>query len=660
MDVSIDNRRKVRTDARGFEAPTAGAARDSMYAAERAGQAELAKARSRIGETLADCGKMLVQYDQHVVKKEYAADMRMLKVRFAGEYANMTRALSEDPSITTSEQFKAAFASRSADIRERVLKAARNGDADGFTFRNMDRWTEEIDMTANIQEAEAMTQATERWIAARDNMTRRVNDARLATEVQTGTTESINALLDVLKEEDAMNAPLWEAKRPLALYSAQKREAANMGAAAVNAFDSGVPALLEEAGKAVESLRAEPERPNIGGIPVPGKDASAAERDAYRANVAAAVSKSIKTDEKQRKQNEENLLNAYYVRGAQQVKRNVDAYAAEVNKLEHLDAAAKDQLVRSFEAKLNASLSSGWALFKKSLGDKVREKNVGMTAAMAEARRLGDYSTLAVNTDFQLIAPTDANVPEEGELSAFRFVRVSDTGAEPGDAEKLRKSKNSLVVGLARLSALEKSSDTFSEDCRTALMDAKLSGITQEDYAVLWDEFGMRCTGERDNESASYFKKAFIGALSSRGLVDADVKFDDYVMSEDTNADADAFLAEVITTAGAMKSFESAQHYIDSAVNEYAKRAQAQQFSRKGIAFIRGGFGASLVGTVREAGVGGAGVLRAISDAREREQRAAEEAKKRQEEAESERKETERGILERTRGYLYGGASQKF
>lgn len=657
MNVEIENRRRVRTDARGFEAPTAGQARDSMYAAERSGLSELAKARSRIGETLADCGKMLVQYDQHVVKKEYAADMRMLKVRFAGEYANMTRELSEDPSITTSEQFKAAFASRSADIRERVLKAARNGDADGFTFRNMDRWTEEIDMTANIQEAEAMTQATERWIAARENMTKRVNDMRLATEVQTGTSASVTALIDAIKQENPNESALWDAKRELALYSVEKREAANMGVAAVNAFDSGVPALLEEAGRAVAKMREEPERVNIGEISVPGEGASEAERDAYRAKVAAAVRKNNADDERRRKQEEEAVLNAYHERGEELVKRQVEAYAAEVNKFPHIDAAAKDGLVRSFESKVRASLSSGWALFKKANADKVRERNVGMTEAMVEARRLRDYSTLAVNPDFQLIAPTDASIPDAGALSAFRFLRVSETGGELGDAEKLRQSTKTLAVGLARLSSLDKSSGTFAEDCRTVLMDAKLRGITREDYATLWEEFGMRCTGERDNASASYFKKALIGALASRGIIKPDVKFDDYVASESTNAEADAFLAEVITTAGELKSFESAQHYIDNAVKEYAKREQGAAFSRAGAEFLRGGWGVSLTGAVRAAGVGGEGVLRAISDAREREQRAAEAAQQRKEKEEAQRKERERDLLGR---YLRRGPSQKF
>lgn len=231
MDANLNTQNRV-SQTRAINVPNMSAGRDEMYAAERAGINELARAYANVSNAIAHCGKLLYQYDQDNVKKQYAADEAVLKQQYATQYAELSNRIAKQR-FGSSDEMRAAFAAGAEEIDERIAagieRGFENGDGSTFRFRNADRFQEQLRQLGEVQKAAALNDATEKWIVAEDNRTQKAFDTQMSTAVLLGDSEEVDRIHKQLVEFYPANKALYDAKRDYALQTIANKSATESG-----------------------------------------------------------------------------------------------------------------------------------------------------------------------------------------------------------------------------------------------------------------------------------------------------------------------------------------------------------------------------------------------------------------------------------------------
>lgn len=231
MDAKLNTQNRV-SPTRAINVPNMSAGRDEMYAAERAGIEDLAAAYAKVGDAIAHCGKLLYDYDQENVKKQYAADEAVLKQQYATQYAELSNRIAKQH-FGSSSEMRAAFAAGAEEIDERIATGVErgfaNGDGSTFRFRNADRFQEQLRQLGEVQKATALNDATEKWIVAEDTRTQQAFDTQMSTAVLLGDSEEVERIHKQLVAFYPANKELYDAKKSFALATIANKAATETG-----------------------------------------------------------------------------------------------------------------------------------------------------------------------------------------------------------------------------------------------------------------------------------------------------------------------------------------------------------------------------------------------------------------------------------------------
>jgi len=228
MDAKLNTQNRV-SPTKGINIPDFTRGRDAAYAAHREGIADLARAYSNVGAAIQYSGKVLYEYDQANVTKQYAADEAILKTKYAEQYAALSDRISKQ-AFSSSAEMKAAFEAGAQEIDERIADGIQNGfnNSDGtvFRFRNADRFEEPLRQLGEIQRATAMNTAVDKWIVEEDHRTQQAFDTQMSTAVLLSDRDGVQKVYEQMCNFYPARKELYAAKRDYALASIANKTAA--------------------------------------------------------------------------------------------------------------------------------------------------------------------------------------------------------------------------------------------------------------------------------------------------------------------------------------------------------------------------------------------------------------------------------------------------
>ena len=582
--AEADFGRKVRPSAEGVRRADMSAARGSVYEAERSGRSELAKAHSRIGEAVAYCGRMLLAYDQHRLKTEYNADMNMARVIYADEFAKVKRE-QEQQTFSSAGAHEAWLRHRSARAVEQAKRRILEGDPDngGFRFRNAERWEDELNLLADVNEATFRVKSTELYLAQRERDTMRTHDAWLSTLAQIGGMEELNAWKKGIDESELSDADreIYGRKYALTKNKILSREAQEDIDVRTQIFGADFERAKGEidANADYSALKQEAfENAGEGGI-------FTAEQVEKNRRTALHNRALIYESDKKREQAAEVEM----WRRTNAMKENaLKSYSEKIGGVSELSDAQKRELLEKMKASLESEAQKRLDAFRRARKAEHADYGGRLVSAVQQAF-VGGYGfeglTQAIptwGTDDSLLDPTNA------ETSVFRFLPAPQVG-EAGYTEISRRSRTNAVAAISRLSKLNAKSETFASDAQRIMEDARLGGITKEDYASAFDVFARICAGENDNEKASYFEDKLFEAIRNAGMIpkerEKEIKSLEAFMRSDLSPDdADRWFLTEIKNATAYRDLASAQNYFGGVIASFTKGMQVRQLTELAVA----------------------------------------------------------------------------
>lgn len=584
MNANLNTTRRVAPSQPRLNAPTGGAARDSVYEAERQGMTQLAKAHSKVGEAVATCGQMLYQYDQHRIKDEYAADMRMLQTIYAEEYAKLNTDFS-NRQFNSGEEFMSAYQAAATDLNRRVRQRITSGDPNynGFVFRNIGRWEEELAQTAEVQAAVAMTNATTSWINTREKITMATNDAKLASIAQYGTVEEARAMIDTMKLENPRYAEYYEAKFTGLESRIKIREATKSVGFYLSELGTASEAILAEATKGV--IAAQNETVNVDLIHgdnlseadlQKNRDAILASRNKHKTDIAAL---------------NEEAKTTFYIAAQEEMLKKRDAF---ITKLDESGISEYDKgtLIQRFDRSALETINRSWSAYQNTIAKNQLAKTSEMRKAISEAEKNGTTYLLSQNSDFWTIVPNDDHMPDIAGSREFRFLRRHESPAT--EDEKLynewvvERSNENTLVALSRLVAIPEDDPAYFEKAKDVLEDLRLSGVLQENYAKVYGTFSRIYSGRKTQhrEALSFFKESVFNAVVEKTSILSDEQkkeiknFDALLQSGVLPPQVCDHLLNIATGSQRFDTITEASHFIESGLGALTESMNAETFAQ--------------------------------------------------------------------------------
>lgn len=549
MDAKIQGNR-VSVQSPRMSSPDLAGGVNTIYNAQRQGMSELAQAHANVGKAIASCGEMLMTYDQHSLKKEYAADMRMFDVRFAEAFSALDNE-AEKTEFANSDEFKAWYSKRSAEIAARLKQEAKNG-ANGFLFRNYDRWATEIDQTADVQSAVGMIRATEQWINRREAATARVNSERLKVITATGTVEDVKEWHTKVSEEDPSQKEIYSLEAETAITAIRNRDAGLLRDTLTAASESEFVELDEKAERDVKSVSGERKQLKEGMLPSESAQVILANR---KANALSA------------REQKEAYAAAYLEEADKRVKERVEDYRA-ILKEQGLDEKAVNAHTKKLENELRQKARQVHQA--RVLSFNAGERDAGKEAMDALAKTSGDYWDFSLAPGYETIEPSgDACKLGGTETAGFAFV-----GEEHSD-----DSRTSLAYGLCELSKIKRNDPEAWARIKTVLEEARLYGITKEDYGYLWDQAVRICKNE-ENTAIEAIEGIIVERIKSSGILGKDEKklntLSAIIDSPKTPEFVDEFLIHVYSTMKGLRDPSTARGFVEKNIPQFANELDVE------------------------------------------------------------------------------------
>lgn len=476
MNINFDNTQSVKPTGGGLKAPNLYSGQKQVYAAERAGHDALGKAFANVGNAVAYCGDLLARYDQETVMRSFNEDMQLYKTRLSEKFALGAQAINyagaggdspvsaeysrvaSDIGITrlptNREEFQQAF----HQVREWAKREIDNEIASGsLQIRNRERWDKEVGQMFEVQAANAMVQSTEKWVAAQEHLSNQKFDACVAWEVANGTSDSVKDLFESRIKERPDQKPLLDVK-----YRAARSTVAGRDIAA------NVNAYIDDFGRfAGEVLSAEEEQDEAEEV---------APRDVSRAGLLreAETARKTKAQLKDEKQAD------YTTKCNEVIKVRMEAIKKAIEANPDLTAKDKKRLIEDAEKGFYGARDFMWSEYLKA---EVEEQAAATAKLKDQLNR--PMSAIATDPEMKYLAPTDAMLDlNDDEDSAHSFIEG-----------KAGTAGNYLAAGIA-LSKLKTDSASFAKNATAILLDARLKGVSKEQYGMLFDYVQRMSRGE--------------------------------------------------------------------------------------------------------------------------------------------------------------------
>jgi len=542
MDAKLNTQNRV-SPTKGINIPDFTRGRDAAYAAHREGIADLARAYSNVGAAIQYSGKVLYEYDQANVTKQYAADEAILKTKYAEQYAALSDRISKQ-AFSSSAEMKAAFEAGAQEIDERIADGIQNGfnNSDGtvFRFRNADRFEEPLRQLGEIQRATAMNTAVDKWIVEEDHRTQQAFDTQMSTAVLLSDRDGVQKVYEQMCNFYPARKELYAAKRDYALASIANKTAAAVRDTSLKletnaakmqldyAVEAGDPDIADAAlNRLIELKAVSPEykewKMKKEGLVYMGK----VEREAgkIKDDIASAKAKYDKAEEDYNKK--------VAALGAEEAKA-VIALGKATNDpkkfREGMDALAKskgwsqktaDSYVAAFEAKVRAKRdkelleeSESEAAEEKKAAEKLdahlKKLDAGVASAIRKlAETSGDAETFRSGLD--ILVKNDQMSETEATVLTAEFEarkKASRAAEEKKAAEKLDAHLKKLDAGVA--SAIRKLAETSgnAETFRSGLdILVKNDQMSEAEATVLTAEFEARKKASRAAEEKKAAEK---------------------------------------------------------------------------------------------------------------------------------------------------------
>jgi len=542
MDAKLNTQNRV-SPTKGINIPDFTRGRDAAYAAHREGIADLARAYSNVGAAIQYSGKVLYEYDQANVTKQYAADEAILKTKYAEQYAALSDRISKQ-AFSSSAEMKAAFEAGAQEIDERIADGIQNGfnNSDGtvFRFRNADRFEEPLRQLGEIQRATAMNTAVDKWIVEEDHRTQQAFDTQMSTAVLLSDRDGVQKVYEQMCNFYPARKELYAAKRDYALASIANKTAAAVRDTSLKletnaakmqldyAVEAGDPDIADAAlNRLIELKAVSPEykewKMKKEGLVYMGK----VEREAgkIKDDIASAKAKYDKAEEDYNKK--------VAALGAEEAKA-VIALGKATNDpkkfREGMDALAKskgwsqktaDSYVAAFEAKVRAKRdkelleeSESEAAEEKKAAEKLdahlKKLDAGVASAIRKlAETSGDAETFRSGLD--ILVKNDQMSETEATVLTAEFEarkKASRAAEEKKAAEKLDAHLKKLDAGVA--SAIRKLAETSgnAETFRLGLdILVKNDQMSEAEATVLTAEFEARKKASRAADAHEEKKK---------------------------------------------------------------------------------------------------------------------------------------------------------
>lgn len=441
MNINFDDRQNVKPNATRLQAPNVYEDSKALYNAERAGFAEIGRAAQNASAAIAQCGDLLMRYDQEMLNRNFATDKRSLDIEYAKYYQEERLKLRNDPN---QPKTVAEFQERMSQINETVR--TRIGEWKQKNFRNYERWEEELDGIAEAQAGNAMLKATEDWLGEQNRIEAQKLSSDLSFYSQYGTIEDVdNAVAEASKYN-----PRWAevyAKQGEATKSAiSVRDLSADVTSVVNAFTNTASAELSIAIENASNEQ-EPEEP---------EDKSRKGQLLWR-----------RENEESAKQKDQRLQADYY-KAAQM--REVGVYnelSAKIDSNPYLNDKQKESAKKTLRGQLREQTAAVWQQYKNARVLEQQERTAKVKASLSN----GDIDRLAefrhLNVDDSVLNPEDHNE------AAFKFI---------DDMAESQKHKTAAFIAI---SSLAPGSASFGDEAIKILEDARLRGVTKSDYAEI-------------------------------------------------------------------------------------------------------------------------------------------------------------------------------
>jgi len=542
MDAKLNTQNRV-SPTKGINIPDFTRGRDAAYAAHREGIADLARAYSNVGAAIQYSGKVLYEYDQANVTKQYAADEAILKTKYAEQYAALSDRISKQ-AFSSSAEMKAAFEAGAQEIDERIADGIQNGfnNSDGtvFRFRNADRFEEPLRQLGEIQRATAMNTAVDKWIVEEDHRTQQAFDTQMSTAVLLSDRDGVQKVYEQMCNFYPARKELYAAKRDYALASIANKTAAAVRDTSLKletnaakmqldyAVEAGDPDIADAAlNRLIELKAVSPEykewKMKKEGLVYMGKVEKEAGK--IKADIASAKAKYDKAEEDYNKK--------VAALGAEEAKA-VIALGKATNDpkkfREGMDALAKskgwsqktaDSYVAAFEAKVRAKRdkelleeSEAEAAEEKKAAEKLDAHLKKLDAGVASAiRKLAETSGNAetFRSGLDILVKNDQMSETEATVLTAEFEarkKASRAAEEKKAAEKLDAHLKKLDAGVA--SAIRKLAETSgdAETFRSGLdILVKNDQMSETEATVLTAEFEARKKASRAADAHEEKKK---------------------------------------------------------------------------------------------------------------------------------------------------------
>lgn len=469
MNINFDDRQNVIPDASPLRAPNVYESSKSVYNAERAGFAEIGRAAQNASEAIAQCGELLTRYDQETLRRNFVADKRSLDIEYAKYYQEERVKLRNDPN---QPQTVAEFQDRMSQINDTVR--SRIIDWKQKNFRNYDRWEEELDGIAEAQAGNAMLKATEDWLGEQNRIEAQKFSNDLSFFVKNGTVEDVD---NAVRDASTYN-PAWESvyKRQgeAAKAAISARDLSATIASGVNSHATAANAELTIAiEKANESEEVDPDTPESG---------SRQEQLLWREKKDATY---------RQKQKE---LQAKYYEAAQLREESVfNDVSSKIDSNPYLNNKQKEQAKKTLRGQLREQTAAVWQQYKNIQVLEQQER----TAKVKESLYNGDVDRLS---EFRHISTDDSVLNgEDPNESAFKFI---------GDMAESQKHKTAAFIAI---SSLNPGSAAFGDEVVKILEEARLRGVTKEDYSQIMKTVSDMSAGRvKMDEKARNGLNAFI------------------------------------------------------------------------------------------------------------------------------------------------------
>jgi len=530
MDAKLNTQNRVSL-TRGINVPDFTKGRDAAYAAQREGIEDLAKAYSNVGAAVQYSGRVLYEYDQHNVAKQYAADEAILKTKYAEQYAALSDRISKQ-SFGSSAEMKAAFDAGAQEIDERIADGLENGfnNADGtvFRFRNADRFEEPLRQLGEVQRATAMNTAVDSWIVEEDNRTQQAFDTQMSMAVLLSDNDGVQKVYEQMCAFYPARKELYAAKRDYALASIANKKAGAVRDNSLKLQKDECEMQLSAAIAANDPVRADAvlSRMIKLGLRTEGY------KEAYLEKEGLVVAKAVEKE-------------------AGKIKRDLASAKARYDKAEE---AYNKEVARLDEADARAVIELG-----KATNDpkKYREGMDALAKSKGWKQETADTYVAAFEAKVQ--AKRDMELQEEAE--AF-------------DAN-VKKLDNRLAKAITKFAEQTKDAETFREGLDIYVKNGEMS---EAEATVLTATFEKKLQAEQEEE-AKKAREAFDAHLKDLdvGLAGAIKKL------AETSGDAETFREglDILVKNEKISEAEATVLTADFEMRKKAGRAKAAYTSKK-------------------------------------------------------------------------------